>query len=131
VYVEGAQRGDVLVITIEDIVVDSYSWIAIGPRRGPLGDSTRWPELSSDYTTKIFQHSPGPSGTTRDGTLHFSDRISWPITPFVGTSGFGGCPRQSRRYRIHRHRRRDQSDGASEAAVDKKQTRSLASDREA
>lgn len=87
VYLEGAQRGDVLLVSIEDIVVDSYSWIAIGPRRGPLGESTRWPELSSDYTTKIFKHIPGPSGTTRDGTLQFSSKISWPITPFIGTFG--------------------------------------------
>ena len=61
VWVEGAQRGDVLVVTIEEIVVDDYSWIAIGPRRGPLGESTRWPELSSEYTTKIFRHTPGPA----------------------------------------------------------------------
>jgi amidase len=87
VYVEGAERGDTLVITIEDIVVADYSWIAIGPRRGPLGESTRWPELSGDYTTKIFRHTPGPGGTTRDGTVHFSDRISWPISPFIGTLG--------------------------------------------
>jgi amidase len=87
VLVAGAQRGDTLVATIEDIVVDDYSWIAIGPRRGPLGESTRWPELSAEYTTKIFRHTPGPSGTTRDGTLHFSERLSWPITPFVGTLG--------------------------------------------
>jgi acetamidase/formamidase len=87
VYVEGAERGDVLIVAIEQIVVENYSWIAIGPRRGPLGESTRWPELSSDYTTKIFKHSPGPSGTTRDGTLHFNDKISWPITPFIGTLG--------------------------------------------
>jgi acetamidase/formamidase len=87
VWLEGAERGDTLVVTIEDIVVDDYSWIAIGPRRGPLGESTRWPELSSEYTTKIFRHSPGPSGTTRDGTLHFSERVAWPITPFVGTLG--------------------------------------------
>src|SRR5207237_4022165 len=44
-------------------------------------------ELSGEYTTKIFRHTPGPSGTTRDGTLHFSDRLSWPITPFIGTLG--------------------------------------------
>jgi acetamidase/formamidase len=87
VYLEGAERGDTLVIHIEEITVADYSWIAIGPRRGPLGESTRWPELSGDYTTKIFRHTPGPSGTTRDGTLHFSDRISWPITPFIGTLG--------------------------------------------
>ena len=87
IWVEGAERGDVLVVVIEEIEVDDYSWIAIGPGRGPLGQSTRWPELSSEYTTKIFRHTPGPSGTTRDGTLHFDDRRSWPITPFVGTLG--------------------------------------------
>jgi amidase len=87
VHVAGAERGDTLVITIEDILVESFSWVAVGPRRGPLGESTRYPELSSEYTTKIFQHTPGPSGTTRDGTLHFSDKISWPITPFIGTLG--------------------------------------------
>src|SRR5262249_46716545 len=87
VYLEGAERGDTLVVTIEDIVVADYSWIAIGPRRGPLGESTRWPELSGDYTTKIFRHTPGPGGSTRDGTLHFSDRLSWPITPFIGPRG--------------------------------------------
>lgn len=87
VYLEGAARGDTLVVTIEDIVVADYSWIAIGPKRGPLGESTRWPELSSGYTTKIFRHTPGASGTMRDGTLHFSERLSWPLTPFVGTLG--------------------------------------------
>src|SRR6516162_5556698 len=87
VYLEGAERGDTLVVTLEDITVADYSWIAVGPRRGPLGESSRWPELSGEYTTKIFRHTPGPSGTTRDGALHFSDRISWPITPFIGTLG--------------------------------------------
>jgi len=87
IWVEGARRGDVLVVVIDEIVVDDYSWIAIGPRRGPLGESTRWPELSSEYTTKVFRHDPGPSGTTRDGTLHFDERRSWPITPFIGTLG--------------------------------------------
>jgi acetamidase/formamidase len=87
VWLEGAERGDTLVVTIEEILVEDYSWIAVGPRRGPLGESTRWPELSADYTTKIFRHTPGPSGTLRDGTLHFSDRLTWPITPFIGTLG--------------------------------------------
>lgn len=87
IWLEGAERGDTVVLTIEEILVEEYSWIAIGPRRGPLGESTRWPELSGEYTTKIFRHTPGPSGSRRDGTLHFSERISWPITPFVGTLG--------------------------------------------
>lgn len=87
VFLESAQPGDVLAVTIEDIVVEDYSWIAIGPRRGPLGESTRWPELSRDYTTKIFRHTPGKSGTMRDGTVHFNEHIHWPITPFIGTIG--------------------------------------------
>jgi acetamidase/formamidase len=87
VWLEGAELGDTLVITIEDILVGDFSWIAVGPKRGPLGESIRWPELSADYTTKIFRHSPGPSGTMRDSVLRFNDRISWPITPFVGTIG--------------------------------------------
>ncbi len=87
VWVEGAEPGDTLIMTLEDILVDDYSWTAVGPRRGPLGESTRWPELSSTYTTMIFRHTPGASGTTRDGTLQFNDRLSWPITPFVGTFG--------------------------------------------
>jgi acetamidase/formamidase len=87
IYIEGARRGDAVVVVLEEILVDNYSWIAIGPRRGPMGESTRWPELSGEYTTKVFRHTPGPSGTTRDGMLHFSERISWPITPFIGTLG--------------------------------------------
>jgi amidase len=87
VWLDGAEPGDTLVVMIEEILVDDYSWIAIGPGRGPLGESTRWPELSSEYTTRIFGHTPGPSGTNRDGVLHFSEQISWPLAPFVGTLG--------------------------------------------
>jgi acetamidase/formamidase len=87
VYVHGAERGDTLVVEIERIEVGPTSWCAIGPKRGPLGESTRWPELSGKYTTRMFRHEPGPSGTTADGTLHFNERIRWPITPFVGTLG--------------------------------------------
>lgn len=87
VYLEGAERGDTLVVTVEDIEVADFSWTANGPKRGPLGDSNRWPEISEQYTTYIMRHEVGPSGTTRDGILHFNDRIHWPITPFVGTIG--------------------------------------------
>ncbi len=87
IFVAGAERGDALVLIIEDILVRDYSWIAIGPKRGPLGESSRWPELSADYTTRIFPHHPGPSGTLRDGFLQFNERIRWPLQPFIGTIG--------------------------------------------
>ncbi len=87
IFVEGADRGDALRVQIESIEVDDYSWIAVGPNRGPLGQSTHWPELSQKYTTKILRHTKGTSGTTQDGTLHFNDSIQWPITPFIGTLG--------------------------------------------
>jgi len=87
VYVEGAKKGDTLVVMIESITVDDYSWMAVGPRRGPLGESTRWPELSQQYTTRIFRHTPGPGGSMLDGTVHFNQNIAWPVTPFVGTLG--------------------------------------------
>ena len=49
VFVEGANRDDALVVVIEEIEVADYSWMAIGPGRGPLGESTRWQEISGDY----------------------------------------------------------------------------------
>ncbi len=87
IWLAGAERGDTLVVTVEDILVDDTSWIAIGPRRGPLGESSRWPELSGDYTTMILRHEAGPSGTMRDGRVRFNERLSWPVTPFIGTLG--------------------------------------------
>src|SRR5471030_3103593 len=35
IFINGVEKGDVLVVSFEEIVVDDYSWIAIGPRRGP------------------------------------------------------------------------------------------------
>src|ERR671936_1678661 len=59
VWLQGAERGDTLVVTIEDILVNDYSWIAVGPRRGPLGESAPWPALSGEFTTQIFRPTPG------------------------------------------------------------------------
>jgi len=87
IVVAGVVPGDTLAVTIDQIEVADYSWTAVGPGRGPLGDSVKWHELSGEYTTLIMQHSPGPSGTTCDGTLQFNERLSWPITPFIGTLG--------------------------------------------
>jgi len=79
ISVSGVEGGDTLEIKIESIIVGDHSWIATGPARGPLGHSSRWPELSSQDHTKIFQHA--------GGLIQFNERFSWPITPFIGTFG--------------------------------------------
>ena len=62
VYLDGAERGDVLAVAIEDILVDDYSWVALGPRRGPPGESPRRPEPPPEYPTEPLPPAAGPSG---------------------------------------------------------------------
>ena len=84
VFVEGAEAGDLLEVSIEKIIVEEQGWTHPGPRGGPLGDSYDWPDLHAPYV-RIFKHLPGPSGTTRDGKGVFSDKITWDLQPFIGT----------------------------------------------
>ena len=84
IYIEGAHRGDLLAVRIEDILVagdQSYTFTA---RRGPLHDSLQWSQAAEPYT-HVLRHEPGPSGTMRDGRVWFNDRVSWPVAPFIGT----------------------------------------------
>jgi hypothetical protein len=76
-----AERGDVLLVSIDDMVDHDYSSIAIGGRRG---ESSRWLELWADSTTKVFRRTLGPSGTMRNGTLQFNDQIRFPLKPLIG-----------------------------------------------
>ncbi len=84
VYIEGAEKGDIVVVTIEKIVPDNQGYTILQPGDGLLGDSLRYRAVTEFYT-KIFRHLPGPSGTPRDGECIFSDRIRWPMCPFIGT----------------------------------------------
>ena len=86
VYVDGAERGDLLEVTIEKIVVDDQGFTNMRPGGGPLGDSFRWQSLRGPYV-HIIKHIPGPSGTTRDGKGIFNDKITWDLQPFIGTIG--------------------------------------------
>jgi len=72
VWLEGAERGDTLVITIEDIVVGDYSWIAIGPKRGSgpdpfLAHKTGWSRLGNRLWPALGgvfpSRSPGSLGS--------------------------------------------------------------------
>jgi amidase len=102
IHVEGAKPGDLLAVKVEAIEVDSQGYTSLRPGAGPLTDSKRWLGDTGPYT-HIFRHTPGPSGTLLDGRVHFDDRISWPLRPFIGTlataperevpsSGFGQGP---------------------------------------
>ena len=85
VFVEGAERGDTLVVAFEQIVPADHGVCCIVPGIGPLADSRRWPELG-EAATIVVRHAPGPSGTTRDGTAWWGRR-SWALEPFIGTIG--------------------------------------------
>ena len=86
VYVEGAERGDLLAVTIEKIVVDDQGFTNFRPGVGPLGDSYKWESLRGPFV-HIIKHLPGPSGTTRDGKGVFNDKITWDLHPMIGTIG--------------------------------------------
>ncbi len=86
IYVEGAQKGDLLTVTIEKIVVDEQGVTCFVPGVGPLHDSKKWSECNGPFT-HIIKHLPGPSGTTRDGKGVFSDKVTWDLKPFIGTIG--------------------------------------------
>jgi acetamidase/formamidase len=86
VYVEGAERGDLLEVTVERIVVDEQGFTNFRPGQGPLGDSHRWSILTQPFV-HIIKHLPGPSGTTRDGKGVFNDRVTWDLQPMIGTIG--------------------------------------------
>ncbi|MBM3943900.1 MAG: hypothetical protein FJ317_00215 [SAR202 cluster bacterium] len=84
VYIEGAERGDVLEITIEKIVVEDQGFTGSFPGIGPLHDSARWKEARGPFV-HIIKHLPGPSGTTRDGKGVLNSKVSWDLQPMIGT----------------------------------------------
>ena len=66
VYLEGAQRGDTLVVTVEDITVGDYSWIAVGPkparpRCSPGGASIERPRAESSKIRPPLPPRAGPA----------------------------------------------------------------------
>lgn len=89
VYIEGVKKGDLLEVNIEKIVPNDYGITNIIPESGLFRNSLKWPELSIPFT-KIIKHLPGPSGTTADGIGVFSNKISYNLSPFIGTIGV--CP---------------------------------------
>jgi len=75
VYVEGAQPGDVLAVTLHRIDIGSWGWTGIFPGFGFLAEEFNEPYL------KTFTF-------TTDATVaRFSDTIEVPLKPFAGVMG--------------------------------------------
>jgi acetamidase/formamidase len=75
VYVEGAQPGDLLAVTLHKIEVGDWAWVGIFPGFGFLADEFTEPYL------KTFRLG-------KDATeAHFSDKIKIPLRPFAGVMG--------------------------------------------
>lgn len=73
IYVEGAEPGDILKIRIEDIRLDTMGKMWMGQWMGILMD-----EVDHCYMRKV---------RVEDGIVHFSDTISFPVRPMIGTLG--------------------------------------------
>lgn len=87
VYINGAEKGDVLVVNIIDVIPADHGWTVLEPGPpGSLRDSATWAECRGPFT-RIIKHLPGPGGTTSDGKGVFSPNITWDLHPFIGTIG--------------------------------------------
>jgi amidase len=73
VYVEGAERGDALKITIQDIEMGAWGTMVALPGNGVLG---------SVVTESSVKRLP-----IRDGLVHFSDTLRLPAAPMIGVIG--------------------------------------------
>jgi len=74
VYVNGAEPGDVLAITLHEIEVQDWGWSAVFPGFGFLAD-----EFTEPYIN-IFRFEPGDTETEYNG-------ITIPFRPFPGVMG--------------------------------------------
>lgn len=75
VYVEGAEPGDILKVTLHEIELGEFGWTAIVPGFGFLAD-----EFPDPYI-KTFEFQDG------DVTADFGDGIRVPLKPFPGVMG--------------------------------------------
>ena len=75
VYVEGAQPGDILAVTLHEIEIGEWGWNAIFPGFGYLVDEFENPKL------KTFSFNPG------DESIEFTSGVTIPLRPFPGVMG--------------------------------------------
>jgi acetamidase/formamidase len=84
IYVRGVEKGDILLVQIEDIEPWKQGASCIMPGVGPLKDSLQWPECAGPFT-KIIPHEPGPDGRYATGKAIWSEKLRWDLAPMIGT----------------------------------------------
>ena len=75
IAVEGAQPGDVLKVTLHEVELGDYGWVAISPGFGWLAD-----EFPDPYI-RTFRFAAGAT------EVRFGDGITLPLSPFPGVMG--------------------------------------------
>jgi len=75
VYVEGAEPGDILAVTLLDIEIGDWGWTAIVPGFGFLADEFSTPYLKTFAIPKEAE------------SVAFTDKINVPLKPFPGVMG--------------------------------------------
>lgn len=78
VYVEGAEPGDVLAVTLHSIEVGDWGWAAVIPGFGFLAQDAEFAKAAWYRTFEL-----GPSATS----VRFAPGIEIPIRPFAGVMG--------------------------------------------
>jgi acetamidase/formamidase len=86
VYIDGAARGDVVVVDIHEIEPQDEGVTVVVKGFGPLADSASWPECHGPHT-RVLPYERGSSGKFSDGQVIFNERLSWPMSPFMGCIG--------------------------------------------
>lgn len=76
-FVEGAEPGDMLAVTVESIVPDELGFTGFGPGANPFPDWIRQKEWG--VVTKTVR--------IRGGFIEWSDQLKLPIRPMIGTLG--------------------------------------------
>jgi acetamidase/formamidase len=75
VYVEEAEVGDVLAVTLHQIELGNYGWNAVTPGFGFLAD-----EFTEPYI-RTYEFQPGQQ------SVQFNEKINIPLRPFPGVMG--------------------------------------------
>lgn len=78
VYVEDAEPGDVLAVTLHEVEVSDWGWAAVIPGFGFLADDE---EFKDATWYRAFELGPGAA------TARFAPGIEIPIRPFAGVMG--------------------------------------------